>query len=525
MGRRSRSQITAQTVSVEAALDALGADALRGVIRDILPELDDQTHAQLVDMVIDRAARGTAGWSPPAPSDKEMVEIVAFAEAAEHVGYADPSDVDDFLRQGSNAFLGKRYEAAMQIFSALLIPIGEGDIDLGQHEMVDEVLGVDLADCAAQYVVSAYMTATPTTRSEAVLTAIGEMDSFGHFWKPLQEIERVAVEPLPEFEAFLHQWRTLVEARAGTARRNDWDRNEDRWLREVIGRMEGVEGLAKMARTSKRAEDLRTWCDALVNTRDWSAARKAYEEAAQLVTDKKLWRGEFLDGAALAAQELGTTDLPARLERAWREAASLPRLLRWLGSATDAGVMRESAMAALRTCPKKADRQRAVLFSVLGDLSAAADLLASAPGLGWSDDEHPGHVLFPLFSRLLGGPELIAPPLRDYDVAALLGDHDEPRLATPGVAEIFARLGLAEVTDPQERSTMLTAMKAAAEKRLTGIVENKRRRHYGHVAQLVAAVSGADPSKETATWVAGIRAKYRRYYALQEEFDGHLRCR
>jgi len=30
------------------------------------------------------------------------------------------------------------------------------------------------------------------------------------------------------------------------------------------------------------------------------------------------------------------------------------------------------------------------------DFEAAAKLLASAPGLGWSDGEHPGHLLFPI---------------------------------------------------------------------------------------------------------------------------------
>ena len=32
---------------------------------------------------------------------------------------------------------------------------------------------------------------------------------------------------------------------------------------------------------------------------------------------------------------------------------------------------------------------------------AAADLLSKAPGLGWSSDDHPGHVLFPSFAVLL----------------------------------------------------------------------------------------------------------------------------
>src|SRR5436190_15968914 len=42
------------------------------------------------------------------------------------------------------------------------------------------------------------------------------------------------------------------------------------------------------------------------------------------------WRGELLDGAALAAQQLRRSDVVQRLEAAWVGAPSLVRLLRWL---------------------------------------------------------------------------------------------------------------------------------------------------------------------------------------------------
>ena len=37
------------------------------------------------------------------------------------------------------------------MFEALLPPIAVGEIDLGQHELVDEVLTVDTHACVAQY--------------------------------------------------------------------------------------------------------------------------------------------------------------------------------------------------------------------------------------------------------------------------------------------------------------------------------------------------------------------------------------
>jgi hypothetical protein len=114
------------------------------------------------------------------------------------------------------------------------------------------------------------------------------------------------------------------------------------------------------------------------------------------------WRGRLLDGAALAAQELGRSDLSKRLESAWGAAPTLARVLRWL-AAGDArgGSLRNRAAKALSACPKAPARQLGLLRVLLDDIPAAAAALASAPGLGWSNPDHPGHTLFPLFAMLL----------------------------------------------------------------------------------------------------------------------------
>ena len=134
---------------LDAALAALSADALREVVREMLLELDDKAHGSAINSLIQRAARAGSGWAPAALSDDEVAEALAFAKAAERVGQADPSQVDEHLRRASGAFLRKDYSAAQRIFGALLRPIGDGEVDLGQQEMVDEVLGADTTACAA----------------------------------------------------------------------------------------------------------------------------------------------------------------------------------------------------------------------------------------------------------------------------------------------------------------------------------------------------------------------------------------
>ncbi len=532
MARHKGTEPKSDSSNIAAALAAMDANQLREIIRDVLLELDDRAHGRVVGSIIERATRNASGWMPASPSDDAVSKVVSFAEAAKRVGYADPSDVDDYLQQGANAFLSKDYTAAHQIFRALLLPISEVEIDLGQHEMVDEVLGTDVDKCAAQYVVSMYMIAEPDQRVQVVAAAIAEMSGVGHFWEPLHEMERVAVEPLTDLDEFLPRWRALIEDNAKTERRNDWDTDQDRWHREVVQRMEGADGLAKIARSTKRSDDLRAWCRMLVESRDWKAALTAFDEAAEIINDKEYSRGDFLDGAALAAQELGRKNLPSRLDRAWREAPSMLRLRRWLGSAGSKRVVRRRAAQALAGCPKKAHRQRAFLHVLVGDHSSAARQLAAAPGLGWSNGEHPGHLLFPLFDQLLGGKSLGTSPdiahlsRRGMDIDELewmSADSDEPRLAAPTVHEIIKLAGVEQPLQVGDRDAVLLAMRKAAEKRLTGVTENKRRRYYAHAAQLVATCADVDQTPDTSQWVAGIRDEYRRYPALQRELNSHLR--
>ena len=121
---------------------------------------------------------------------------------------------------GHARIAGAENPVIVDLDAELLLQSG-ADIDLGQHEMLEEVLGVDVQACAVQYVVSVYMTAPKQQRAKAVLSAIDEMQYTGHFWEPLRELERVSVEPLPVFDDFLVQWRGLVEERMATHRRSD----------------------------------------------------------------------------------------------------------------------------------------------------------------------------------------------------------------------------------------------------------------------------------------------------------------
>lgn len=67
-------------------------------------------------------------------------------------------------------------------------------------------------------------------------------------------------------------------------------------------------------------------------------------------------------------------------------------------------------------------------------------------------------------------------------------------------------------------------MKKAVESRVAAVTEQKRRRHYGHAAELVATCVACDKTDETKRWAAALQAEYKRFPALRDEFERALRA-
>ena len=513
------------------------AEELRSFVRDALKHLDDGLRRELADTLLVRAAKGSSGWKAPSASRRIVAEVRRFAEAARRVGYADPHEVDHCLRQGMRAFLAGDHAIACAVFEALLPAVGDGEIYLGYHEMIDEVLTVDVQECAAQFAVSVYMTTPFEERPRALAEAMDAVGGVAFFRQPIEQMEHAATCLLPDLDVFLPRWVELLEGQQSSE--DGWEVTRSMWLREAVMRLEGVQGLERVARETKRPEAFRAWCEALVERGDWVGALHAYDDATRLV-DEPLWRADFRDGSALAAQQLGRRDCTKRLEAAWLGAPTLLRLLRWLGAGNpSATTLVKRARKATHHCSGRAGRELGLLQLVIGDVRPAAKLLAQAPGLGWSSEDHPGHVLFPAFAGLLAegteaelASELFAslaeapddPLIMDWDD----GNRSEarPRLSTPSIAELIAKASPSARIDSRSRGAMLEAMRAAAEERAIGILGNKRRRHYGHLATLVACCLELAPTVERQRkiedWVDDLRKRYSRFYAFQKELKRTL---
>ncbi len=519
------------TENFDHALAALGADELRAFVRTALDHLDRSTRGVLEDLLLQHAV-GKAGWTPTAPAPAVVDDARAFIASAKQVAQANPSDIDDLLRLALEASLAGDHGSARAVFETVLTPICNGDIYLGQDELVEEVLSVELSECARRLITAAYLMTPLADRADALLAACELTHDLWYTQDPPEEIATTIAGEPPELATFLPLWIAGLERAVGKPS-SSWESKEETWLRAAIGRRDGIAGLARIARSTKRSEAARAWCDALVSTGDLAGALKAYEESAALV-GQDYGRGEFLDGAALAAQVLGRKDLAKKLEAAWLGAPTLLRLSRWLlcGDSSTSTIHRR-ATTALESDQSKAPLLRGLLELILGRVEAAAKVLAKAEGLGWSHDGHAGHVLFAAFAWGLGGTtrssattELVGSLTTAVSGAFEFSGLDSGapaghRLPRPTVLELLQRSEVAKALSGTKHQPILDAMKAAAEHRMEGVLDRKRRGHYAHAAQLIAACVDLGGDAELR-WVEGLRSRSSRFPSFQHELHEAL---
>ncbi len=514
---------------VARALRALDADELRAFIAETLERLDPDERGVIEDALLRRAA-ARGGYRPTAPAPEIVDEVLEFAKAARRIAQAAPMAVDEYLRRGIAASLAGEHAAARRIFEALLFPIAEAEIDLGQHEMVEEVLSVDLHDCVGRYLLSVYLETPTRARVDSIVTAIEHVNGLGALIEPVRAMEDALGHALPENEAFLDAWIKRLES--SSSGEDEWESDHERWLRDAVARREGTSGLARIARATKRPRAVAAWCDAVVKDGDWKEALAAYEEAATHVTSG-LWTGEFLDGAALAASKLGRKNAAKKLEAAWVGAPSLARLLRWLvADGANATAIRKRAAATIDASPTRSKRLHAFLHVIVGDIPSAANALKRAPGLGWSSDDHPGHLLFPVFAWLLtdgtpngvsgGVVEVLKKAPRSPLESQLDADERSTGLPTPTVLDVLERADVRSRVAPKDRAAALDAMRTAASHRTDGVTGEKRRRHYDHAATLVGCCIEADRQGSVA-WLEALRARTSRFPAYREALRAALR--
>ncbi len=527
---------------VSAALEALGAEELRAFVLDMLASLDEAPRARIVDALVRRAA-SSSSWRPGAPRAEVVDQVQGFVASSRRTGRAEPERVDEILRKGVEASLASDHQAARAILGAMLVPLAKSEFDLGQEEMIEEVLSIDLEDCVARYVAAVYITTPLPERAGELLGAMDSVGELAYWTVPIASMERVIPGPLPDLDAFLPSWITRLEAEAKGP--DSRESEGDRWLREAVTRKEGTPGLERIARTTKHPEAVQAWCNAVMAEGDWARSLRVHEDAATLVPDR-MWHGGFLDGAALSAQLLGRKDLVKKLEAAWLGAPTLARLLRWLlAGEPSAAALRKRAAGALRTCPTKSSRIVGVLHVIVGDIQEAASLLEKAPGLGWSSGSHPGHILFPTFAWLLGGSPagsareqltrgILGPTDTEMDFGLgyldgqsfiKKGGKDWPELDRPRIVSALQQAGVTLELATADGASALSAMRAAAAHRVEAAAFGKRRSCYQHAALLVACCVELEGNNSLASsaWARALQQRTARFPAFRRALTEQAR--
>lgn len=97
-------------------------------------------------------------------------------------------------------------------------------------------------------------------------------------------------------------------------------------------------------------------------------------------------------------------------------------------------------------------------------------MLAHAPGLGWSNSDHPGHTLFALLATLLSSGAIddalkteIEATGRDLLESLAMAEEDKPNFTTPSIAALIERTRSSITLSDADCDAAIDARRVAAE--------------------------------------------------------------
>lgn len=518
---------------IESAIDVIDAESLRALVRDLALRASATDRAWLVDELMRRARRQVAGWKPPGSDQRLLADV---AECIRRTARYDgsPAEVDDLLRRAARSLIAGDAAQARTAYDQLFPVLLDGEISLDYDELLEEVLEVDLLDAALCWLAATYLTTRFAERPMALLRVLDQTWRMAAVTTMLDGMQRVSGQPLPDLDEFLPQWiAALDRARTGNTA---WNVDVGPLRREAILLHEGVDGLGRQAKRSKSPEDYRAWIDALVAEERWDDAYAAVIAAAK--QQKKPHQAAFFDAAATLARRRGT-DEAAHLEAAWRALPTVARFLRVVDHehGADLRIRARAVSKGIRSSP----RLDAVIAIATADVDRLVSLVSTAPALGWSGD-HSGWIAFPALVKIVGGVAPVGTARHEVCVGldesddgfiepldemqyGLFDPFDEvgPRSLVPmkpmSIATLIDRAQI-QVDAAARRAAIHAALRNAAERRLDGILKNKRRRHYGSVATLVACCVELDGRSDA--WLARLQGQARRYPAFRSALDSAL---
>ncbi len=452
---------------------------------------------------------------------------------------------------------------ARQTYQKLFEEALQVEDEYGRGVRSEDLTGVAVDESRARYLRAVYETEPLKARPRRLFEQLQQTRGWVSGPRPtLTELIEISPAPLPDQEAFLAAWITLLRKQKGA--------DADAWLREAIGLAHGTAGLADLAQAEgkQRPRAYLDWFEALEAEGQDQAVLAEARAALKTLPARLPIRAAIADHLCAATVRLGQPD--ALSAGRWEAFAAKPTLLRLLDlweAAPEATartpLMRRAAqhIAAYLAHPPRSDLgfepwvedqletpawiDRSILAHahiLAGDLEAAHEMASKQKALGWSDSDNTQGLVVPLFLVLLSGKPLNALPsnlkglwqdalaislsVDDWD----LGELDQPDVSERETHKRLERLYAEHLPQlalsPDQQTLFLNGCLKMTQKRVKAIVGEKHRHSYGKAARLMAACAEVlrlrDQAEASQVFVDELRAQFPRHRAFQAELDAAM---
>jgi len=437
-----------------------------------------------------------------------------------------------------------------------LFKLFELEDDYGRGVQPDDLMSLDVGEARARFLRAVYETTPPARRSTILFEQMQQARSWvGGSCPMLNDLLQVSPKPLSDWEQFLTDWIALLRTRT--------DREADAWLREAIHLSQGTQGLETLARTEGKAHP-RAYLDWLAALKKEGRHREvlaAAQEALQTLSATLPIRAAIADYLCAAAAHLKETQ--ALRSGRWEAFAAKPTLARLLdlwdvasSEADRTGLMRQAAQHIKHLLahppshreiteafgeddlevPAWVDKSVLAHAYLLGEEWGAAHQLAARDQvLGWSSSDNPQGLVVPFFLVLLSEKKPAALPSnlthlwqRVLQQSIGFGFWSEEEEAGPlNQLECTYTQAISQASLSNGKpEKILSWCVDVAKRRVSAIVEEKRRSSYDKAAMLIAACAEVlqlrGNNEAAGSLLNDVRNRFPRHRAFQAELNAAI---
>src|SRR5579862_2404339 len=130
-------------------------------------------------------------------------EVGVFANTVRRGAHTDPDEVAEHRRQDTPAFRAGDHASARAVFEAVLLPIAQGDINFGQHEILEDMLKHRSTRHGHAIGDDVYTTTPLGGRANALYRAMTHVEGIASRANPIADTEGVSARAFPNLGPFL----------------------------------------------------------------------------------------------------------------------------------------------------------------------------------------------------------------------------------------------------------------------------------------------------------------------------------